>query len=353
MLLGCPPHNQERDPPRHILQRMGSSYILTTPNLDATGHRWVGTLDLFEFTLEYQKGEDNGATDALSQVPISHDHVTVHFLLEGAIIGAADQSEAKANETLLCEHICLEDEVKVQAAELAPMHVVNWEDTQEADMVLAAGRKWLKAHKDTPTKKRDALLKKYLGSLADMEEGCTLFHICNSLVLSKGLLYISTTPKGELEGVLALVPSNQHTMALNSVHHDAGHQGQQSTLVLAQECFWWPMMVEDCKALVRGCPRCCAFEGVIYKAPLCPTRAHAPLELVHVDFTSRESTMELNKPPSVKNILVIMDHFTHYTLAVMMKDQMVKTVAKVLYERFITVFGAPAKLLSDQGANFT
>ena len=79
------------------------------------------------------------------------------------------------------------------------------------------------------------------------------------------------------------------------------------------------MMVEDCKVPVRGCPRCYTFEGVIPKAPLCPTRAHAPLELVHVDFTSVESTMELNKLPSIKNIFVIMDHFMHYALAVMTK----------------------------------
>ena len=40
-------------------------------------------------------------------------------------------------------------------------------------------------------------------------------------------------------------------------------------------------------------------------------------------------------------------------MAVITKDQMAKTVAKVLYERFIAVFGMPAKLLSDCGANFT
>ena len=48
------------------------TYILTIPNLDATGHWWVSTLASFQFELEYQKGADNGATDALSQVPISH-----------------------------------------------------------------------------------------------------------------------------------------------------------------------------------------------------------------------------------------------------------------------------------------
>ena len=63
--------------------------------------------------------------------------------------------------------------------------------------------------------------------------------------------------------------------------------------------------------------------------------------------------MELNKPPSVKNVLGITDHFMCYAMAVITKDQMAKTVAKVLYERFIAVFGVPAKLLSDCGVNFT
>ena len=32
------------------------TYIMTTPNLDATGHQWVGALAKFNFQLEYQKG---------------------------------------------------------------------------------------------------------------------------------------------------------------------------------------------------------------------------------------------------------------------------------------------------------
>ena len=54
----------------------------------------------------------------------------------------------------------------------------------------------------------------------------------------------------------------------------------------------------------------------------------------------------------VKNVLVMTDHFTRYALAVVTKDQMAKTVAKVFYEHFIAVFGAPSKLLSNRGANF-
>ena len=43
------------------------TYVLTTPNLDATRHCWVGALASYEFTLEYQKGSDNAVADVLSQ----------------------------------------------------------------------------------------------------------------------------------------------------------------------------------------------------------------------------------------------------------------------------------------------
>ena len=66
-----------------------------------------------------------------------------------------------------------------------------------------------------------------------------LFCMHHSLSLNKELLYLSMTPKGELKGVLAfLVPMSQCTAALNGVHCDAGHQGQQCMLALAQEHFW-------------------------------------------------------------------------------------------------------------------
>ena len=323
------------------------------PNLDATGHHWVGALASFQFKLEYQKGVDNGATDALSQVPISHSRETIQSLLEGAIVGAANQGEIRVREELFEEHEHLSQEARVQVAKLAPMYIVDWEEAQEVDATLAACHKWLHLRKDTPLPKWDAFLKECLGVEAETEQGKMFFHICNSLVLNKGLMYVSTTPKGETGVITFVVPVGQHQMALNGVHHDASHQGQQRTLALTQERFWWPMMAEDCHVIVRGCLCCQAFEEEVPKAPLCPIRPYAPLELVHLDYTSIESTIELNKSPVVKNVLVMTDHFMRYALAVVMKDQTAKTVAKVFYEQFIAVFGVPAKLLSDRSANFT
>ena len=214
------------------------TYVLTTPNLNATGHWWVGSLASFQFKLEYQKGADNGTADVLSWVPISHSWETIQSLLEGVIVGVANLGEVRVSKELLEEHEHLSQEVRVQVAKLAPMHIVDWAEAQEADATLATCCKWLHLRRDTLLPKRDALLKKCLGTEAETEQGKMLFHIHNSLILNKGLIYVSTTPKGETEGVLTFaVPVGQCRMALNSVHHDADHQGQQRALALTQERF--------------------------------------------------------------------------------------------------------------------
>ena len=46
-----------------------------------------------------------------------------------------------------------------------------------------------------------------------------------------------------------------------------------------------------------------------------PIVATTPLNLLHVDFTTIETTMELDKSPQVANVLVFQDHFTKYVLA--------------------------------------
>ena len=68
---------------------------------------------------------------------------------------------------------------------------------------------------------------------------------------------------------------------------------------------------------------------------------------------SIETTMELNQSPRVTNILVFQDHFTKHVLVHVTPNQTVKTIAKFLYGGYTSIFGASARLLSDQGTSFT
>ena len=65
------------------------TYIMSTPNLDATGHHWVSTLAKYDFWLEYQKGQDNAAADALSRVTTHLPPEAIQAVLDGAAVGTS------------------------------------------------------------------------------------------------------------------------------------------------------------------------------------------------------------------------------------------------------------------------
>ena len=68
--------------------------------------------------------------------------------------------------------------------------------------------------------------------------------------------------------------------------------------------------------------------------------ATAPLDLLHVDFTSIETTLEPNQSPRVTNVLAFQDHLMKYMLAYVTPDQTTKTIAKFLYGGYIPILGA-------------
>ena len=63
------------------------TYIMSTPNLDATGHCWVNALAKYDFWLEYQKGRDNAMADALSRITTHLPPEAVQAVLDGAGVG--------------------------------------------------------------------------------------------------------------------------------------------------------------------------------------------------------------------------------------------------------------------------
>ena len=54
------------------------TYIVTTPNLNATKYQWLESLPRLTFSIEYQKECDNVATDALSQVTLKLNAETMN-----------------------------------------------------------------------------------------------------------------------------------------------------------------------------------------------------------------------------------------------------------------------------------
>ena len=66
------------------------TYMMMTPNLDATGHRWVGSLANYNFKIEYLKGCNNSTADILSRMTEQLGDDDVKCLPDGITIGAAN-----------------------------------------------------------------------------------------------------------------------------------------------------------------------------------------------------------------------------------------------------------------------
>ena len=228
-------------------------YIMTTPNLDATGHRWVGALVKFNFQLEYQKGWDNTMADMMSRITTHLAPEAMQVILDGANLGASQR--AGEDPVMIKGNHEKEKEVWVATGQvLVEMHVTNWATAQKEDPELDAVLQWLES------KKTD--LRTLLGEHTSSEEGKIIWRNCQNFTVLQDTLYLCSTPKGENEDLLLfMVPKMHQTATFNGCHWDAGHQGCDHTLPLLQECFWWPGMAKQLRQVIRACNCCLQFEG--------------------------------------------------------------------------------------------
>ena len=90
------------------------TYIMTTPSLDATAHRWVGALVSFNFQLKYQKGWDNTVADALSQITTCLRPEAVRSVLNRMMLGVTHRAESYDPAVVKSDHH-LEKELCVAA----------------------------------------------------------------------------------------------------------------------------------------------------------------------------------------------------------------------------------------------
>ena len=99
------------------------TYVMTTPNLDAIGHRWVAAMAGYNFEIEYIRRMDNKVTDTLSRVGKQLDEEAVKELLDqGAIKELLNHAVhysipiAEANDPRVVEeHEKAEGEIIMQA----------------------------------------------------------------------------------------------------------------------------------------------------------------------------------------------------------------------------------------------
>lgn len=107
-------------------------------------------------------------------------------------------------------------------------------------------------------------------------------------------------------------------------------------------------MEREINERVETCGRCIRRKTTENpRANLVNIKSTKPLEILCIDLL----TLKKSKG-GFENVLVITDHFTKYAMAVPTKNQLAKTTAKALFQKFIWHYSFPERLHSDQGRNF-
>ena len=100
---------------------------------------------------------------------------------------------------------------------------------------------------------------------------------------------------------------------------------------------------------VSTCGRCKQYKAKSQIPPMNPILCTEPMELVHIDYMGMEVTVAAKEKPVVKNVLVIVDHFTRYVQAYVTKNHTARMTAWVLYNNYFSVFGFPQRLMVRPG----
>lgn len=122
-----------------------------------------------------------------------------------------------------------------------------------------------------------------------------------------GILYRKTASRKQL-----VLPRQNINTVLKELHNEMGHQGVDRTTSLTRDRFYWPYMQREIEDYVMRECVCLKHKNPHHetRAPLTNIVTTQPFELVSIDF------LHLDKcRGGYEYILVIIDHFTHFTQA--------------------------------------
>ena len=149
-----------------------------------------------------------------------------------------------------------------------------------------------------------------------------------------------------------VIPEKFKASVLQQLHDSAtgGHLGVKKTLSKVRQRYFWYGLRKFVEYWCHKCDICASRKSPVCK-PKAPMRQYsvgAPLERVAIDIMGPLPTSVSGN----KYLLVIADYFTKFVHALPMKNQEADTVARTFVHDFVTIFGVPMQVHTDQGANF-
>jgi len=182
----------------------------------------------------------------------------------------------------------------------------------------------------------------------------TLLAQWSKLTFHRGILYRQAGPRDydPVKGIKYVVPKAFRLDILHLLHdlQLSGHAGIQGTVNRVKEAFYWPSLTEDVARWVGSCPACVSRKGPPHKrrTPLESMLIGVPFDRIGMDVLDARHTSKRGN----KVIIVIVDYFSKWSIAVARRNHTASTCAEVILKHFICQFGTPSSILTDQGPEF-
>lgn len=131
--------------------------------------------------------------------------------------------------------------------------------------------------------------------------------------------------------------------------HNISHPGVRTTRKLISEKFFWPSMQVDVGNWAKQCIQCQKCK--VHRHTTSSLASFPPTERfehLHVDIVGPLPT----SPQGYRYLVTMIDRTTRWPEAIPTDDTSAESIAKIIYENWITRFGSPKTITTDQGRNF-
>jgi len=299
------------------------TWILSITPSEGRLARWRLRLAEFDFEVKYRPGIKNVVPDSLSRLTTTGDDKTLldeeipTLLVDNQITSEEDEESFLPlgwDSSWTCNVISTTDLIP------EPITVEEWLTEQSSDSLCQQLQR-------------------------EIDQKKTERYRLNP----QGIL-VRTLPLEETTQVV--VPESLRPRILLSYHQAAvaGHPGVRRMYDTLRKGLYWPSMIVDVYATVRGCETCARDRIQVNKHtnPLKLFPAVKPLEEVAIDL--------LGPLPKSRNgrlyVLVIADRYSKLCRLVALSSTKSHIVARAFCESWVFVYGAPRTILSDNGPQF-
>ena len=270
--------------------------------------RWQEELQEYDFECIHRPGKQHKNADALSRRPPRHANCPSCCKTLISVVNLADNDSS----------VWTEEQQRDPELSLIYQRLSNPSDESQSDKLT--GVSW--------------------------ETKC-LQSAMSHLKILDGILYFQYSPNYP---VRIVVPQSLVSRVLDQLHAELGHAGQYKMDQAARQRFWWPNQRRDIVNFCRSCKDCGELKDPRQRlrAPLQNISAGFPNECLGIDLIGPLPTT----PRENRYILVMVDYFTKWCEAAPLKRTDAHTVARVIFDTWISRWGAPIQLHSDRGSNF-